>query len=110
MRLNRTSAVNNYEVPAHPAIDADMSGAQTVQALSVAIIGIGGIGGVVAEMLTRSGVGKLWLIDKGTVDPTHLNRYSTMEWHVYRVVVRVECCSGQSMWGSPKHRLPKQRW
>jgi len=67
MRLNRTSAVNNYE---------------TVQALSVAIIGIGGIGGVVAEMLTRSGVGKLWLIDKGTVDPTHLNRMLFRPEHV----------------------------
>jgi len=67
MRLNKTSAITNYEC---------------VQSLSIAIIGLGGIGGAVAEMLCRSGVGKLWLIDKGTVNPTHLNRMLFRPEHV----------------------------
>merc|ERR1711907_870664 len=67
MRLNKTSAISNYEC---------------VQQLSVAIIGIGGIGAVAAEMLARSGVGKLWLFDRGTVSPIHLNRMLYRPEHV----------------------------
>lgn len=40
----------------------------------VAVFGIGGVGGHVAEALARSGVGALDLIDKDTVDMTNLNR------------------------------------
>ncbi|MCI5732073.1 MAG: tRNA threonylcarbamoyladenosine dehydratase [Eubacterium sp.] len=40
----------------------------------VAVFGIGGVGGHVAEALARSGVGALDLIDKDTVDVTNLNR------------------------------------
>lgn len=40
----------------------------------VAIFGIGGVGGYVAEALARSGVGTLDLIDHDTIDRTNLNR------------------------------------
>lgn len=40
----------------------------------VAVFGIGGVGGYVAEALARSGVGALSLVDKDTVDVTNLNR------------------------------------
>lgn len=40
----------------------------------VAVFGIGGVGGYVAEALARSGVGTIDLIDKDTVDETNLNR------------------------------------
>ena len=40
----------------------------------VAIFGIGGVGGYVAEALTRSGVGNFDLIDNDTVALTNLNR------------------------------------
>ncbi len=40
----------------------------------VAVIGCGGLGSHVAEMLVRSGVGTLTLIDFDTVDPSNLNR------------------------------------
>lgn len=40
----------------------------------VAVFGIGGVGGYAAEALARSGIGKLDLIDKDTVDITNLNR------------------------------------
>ncbi|HHJ98641.1 MAG TPA: sulfur carrier protein ThiS adenylyltransferase ThiF [Actinobacteria bacterium] len=41
---------------------------------TVAIIGCGGLGSNVAEMLARSGVGRLTLVDFDTVDERNLNR------------------------------------
>ena len=41
---------------------------------SVLIVGIGGVGSVVAEMLTRCGVGKLLLFDCDTVQLANMNR------------------------------------
>jgi tRNA A37 threonylcarbamoyladenosine dehydratase len=41
---------------------------------SVCIIGLGGVGGYVAEMLARAGVGRLLLIDFDTVSESNLNR------------------------------------
>lgn len=40
----------------------------------VALFGIGGVGGYVAEVLARSGVGELHLIDNDRVAPSNLNR------------------------------------
>ena len=40
----------------------------------VAVFGIGGVGGYVAEALARSGVGALDLIDKDNVSVTNINR------------------------------------
>ena len=41
---------------------------------TVSIVGIGGVGGYVAESLARSGVGKLILVDYDVVDETNINR------------------------------------
>lgn len=40
----------------------------------VAVFGLGGVGGYVAEALVRSGIGAIDLIDSDTVDITNLNR------------------------------------
>lgn len=40
----------------------------------VLVVGVGGVGGYAAEMLARSGVGHLTLIDADDVAPTNLNR------------------------------------
>lgn len=40
----------------------------------VAVIGLGGVGGFVTEILARSGVGNLILIDNDVVDKTNINR------------------------------------
>ncbi len=40
----------------------------------VAIFGVGGVGGYVAEALARSGVGSLLLVDSDRVDLTNINR------------------------------------
>lgn len=50
-----------------PAID-------TLKGSSVAVFGIGGVGGYVVEALARSGVGELHLIDDDRVCLTNLNR------------------------------------
>jgi tRNA A37 threonylcarbamoyladenosine dehydratase len=41
---------------------------------TVAVLGIGGVGGIAAEALARSGIGRLILIDKDVVDITNINR------------------------------------
>ena len=40
----------------------------------VAVVGIGGVGGICAEALARSGIGHLVLVDGDTVEPTNINR------------------------------------
>ncbi len=52
-------------------------GAEAVNTLSlstVAVLGLGGVGGACAEALCRAGVGRLILIDHDLVDETNLNR------------------------------------
>ena len=41
---------------------------------SVLILGVGGVGGYVAESLARSGIGTLILVDFDTIDETNINR------------------------------------
>lgn len=41
---------------------------------TVAVFGLGGVGGYVAEALARSGIGALELVDHDTISPTNLNR------------------------------------
>lgn len=56
---------------------AMLIGADALDKLSscrVAIFGIGGVGGYVAEALARSGIGHLDLIDNDTVNITNINR------------------------------------
>jgi ubiquitin-like modifier-activating enzyme 5 len=47
---------------------------QRIRDKTVAIVGVGGVGSVVAEMLTRCGVGKLLLYDYDTVELANMNR------------------------------------
>lgn len=47
---------------------------ETLSRKTVALFGLGGVGGSAAEALVRSGIGKLLLIDNDTVSPSNLNR------------------------------------
>jgi molybdopterin/thiamine biosynthesis adenylyltransferase len=40
----------------------------------IAVFGVGGLGGVIAEVLVRSGIGTITLIDRDVFEPTNLNR------------------------------------
>ena len=46
----------------------------TLKNSHVLVVGIGGVGGHVCEMLARAGVGKLTIVDFDTVDETNINR------------------------------------
>uniref|UniRef100_A0A0E0K056 Ubiquitin-like modifier-activating enzyme 5 n=1 Tax=Oryza punctata TaxID=4537 RepID=A0A0E0K056_ORYPU len=59
MALQRMGIVDNYE---------------RIRDYSVAIVGIGGVGSVAAEMLTRCGIGRLLLYDYDTVELANMNR------------------------------------
>lgn len=59
MALKRMGIVDNYEA---------------IRGYSVAIVGIGGVGSVTAEMLTRCGIGKLILFDYDKVELANMNR------------------------------------
>ncbi|CAD5208512.1 unnamed protein product [Bursaphelenchus xylophilus] len=59
MALKRMGVVKNYE---------------NIRKKSLAVVGVGGVGSVVAEMLTRCGVGKLILFDYDTVELANMNR------------------------------------
>lgn len=59
MALKRMGIVHNYEA---------------IRNFSVAIVGVGGVGSVAAEMLTRCGIGRLLLYDYDTVELANMNR------------------------------------
>ncbi len=47
---------------------------QKLEKKHVAVFGVGGVGGFVAESLVRSGIGEITVIDSDTVAPSNLNR------------------------------------
>ncbi|CAB3363678.1 Hypothetical predicted protein [Cloeon dipterum] len=59
MALQRMGVVENYE---------------RIRQMSVVVVGVGGVGSVTAEMLTRCGVGKLVLFDYDKVELANMNR------------------------------------
>ena len=38
------------------------------------VVGLGGVGGICAEMIVRAGVGKLTIVDNDTIDASNINR------------------------------------
>lgn len=59
MALKKMGIVKNYE---------------EIRKFTVAIIGVGGVGSVTAEMLTRCGIGRLILFDYDKVELANMNR------------------------------------
>lgn len=49
-------------------------GINLLQEAHVVVVGLGGVGGMSAEVLVRSGIGKMTIIDFDTVEITNLNR------------------------------------
>jgi tRNA A37 threonylcarbamoyladenosine dehydratase len=46
----------------------------TLMGKNVLIVGLGGVGGICAEMIVRAGVGKLTIVDNDIVDESNINR------------------------------------
>ncbi|MEA3362693.1 MAG: ThiF family adenylyltransferase, partial [Thermodesulfobacteriota bacterium] len=53
---------------------AGVAGLERLRNSSVAVFGIGGVGGYAVEALARGGVGQLTLVDFDTVNITNINR------------------------------------
>ena len=49
-------------------------GLQRLQSATVAVVGLGGVGGSACEALCRSGIGRLILVDADTISLSNLNR------------------------------------
>jgi tRNA A37 threonylcarbamoyladenosine dehydratase len=49
-------------------------GLAVLKGSTVAVLGVGGVGGAAAEALARSGIGRIVMIDKDVVDITNINR------------------------------------
>ena len=47
---------------------------ETLQSKNVLVVGLGGVGGICAEMIARAGVGKMTIVDADTVDLSNTNR------------------------------------
>ncbi len=47
---------------------------EIIRKTHIAVFGMGGLGGVIAEILVRSGITQLTIVDKDVFDPTNLNR------------------------------------
>ncbi|MFN8308609.1 MAG: tRNA threonylcarbamoyladenosine dehydratase [Chitinophagales bacterium] len=65
------------EIPEWMSRTELLLGTQALQKLmkaEVLIVGLGGVGGIAAEMLVRAGVGKLTLVDADVVEPSNRNR------------------------------------
>jgi tRNA A37 threonylcarbamoyladenosine dehydratase len=50
------------------------SGMDALQQAAVLIVGLGGVGGMAAEMICRAGIGKMTIVDHDTINSTNLNR------------------------------------
>lgn len=77
VRQVQLDALEHGLVPARYAQnmpDYGFEGQQKIIRSSIAVVGAGGIGGHVCELLARSGVGRLIIIDGDSFDETNLNR------------------------------------
>jgi molybdopterin/thiamine biosynthesis adenylyltransferase len=81
LRLRATPAVAQAADPTHDRqarLFGDL-GQDTLQRLRVGVVGLGGVGSILVELLARLGVGDLVLIDDDTVDGTNLPRLLAAE-------------------------------
>jgi len=45
-----------------------------LQSKKILLLGLGGVGGICAEMLVRAGIGNITIVDNDKVDPSNINR------------------------------------
>ena len=62
LKFHRTEMIIGYQ------------GIEKLRKAKILIAGLGGVGGYVAEMLARSGVGEMVIVDADNVDVTNINR------------------------------------
>ncbi|PNH05745.1 Ubiquitin-like modifier-activating enzyme 5 [Tetrabaena socialis] len=74
MALQRMGIVKDYERIRDKTQQQQQQRRQLPQQQQVAIVGVGGVGSVAAEMLTRCGVGRLLIYDYDKVELANMNR------------------------------------
>ncbi len=82
-------------------------GAEGLDLLStkhIAVFGLGGVGGHVAETLTRSGIGELTIVDKDSIDITNINR-QILALHSTIGQNKVDVCSSRLLDINPKIKV-----
>ena len=52
----------------------DAGTVETIRRSQVLCVGLGGVGGLAAELVARLGVGAMTIVDGDTVEPTNINR------------------------------------
>ena len=72
----------------------------------VAIFGLGGVGGQVAETLSRSGIGNFTLVDKDIIDTTNINR-QIIALHSTLYAKKVDICAERIQDINPNTRIEK---
>lgn len=84
MALKRMGIVENYE---------------EIKMFTCLVVGVGGVGSVLCEMLTRCGIGKLIIYDYDKVELANMNRYG----YSYN---RIDYSSLPTKWASPRWMQP----
>lgn len=66
--------IDETSMQARSSLLIGQGGVERLQRAHVMVVGLGGVGGLAAEALCRSGVGRLTVIDGDTVENSNLNR------------------------------------
>ncbi len=77
LRISNYFANMNQEIMPWMGRTELLLGQEKLQKLvdaNVLVVGLGGVGGIAAEMIARTGVGRMTIVDADTVDPTNRNR------------------------------------
>lgn len=65
---------NNYEWQQRTELLFGKEKMERIRNAHVLVVGMGGVGAYAAEMICRSGVGKMTIVDADTVQPSNINR------------------------------------
>lgn len=65
---------NNYEWQQRTELLFGKEKMERIRNAHVLVVGLGGVGAYAAEMICRSGIGKMTIVDADTVQPSNINR------------------------------------
>ena len=79
------------------------TGQRLIEDLHVGVVGCGGIGSIVTELLARSGVRRLTLIDPDVVEASNLNRFlGAYDRDALSFRYKVDVMRRQAIWVNPR--------
>ena len=72
--IQKKDSINISEIQQRTCLMLGHSGIEKLQRAHILIVGCGAVGGMAAEALARTGIGKITLVDFDTISPSNLNR------------------------------------